>query len=252
MIQRGDFDGIWPLYEMYVDRILPVHRLRSELHFTHDGATIPETVSWFGTRRSQDIGNWQDYEGMGRMPLWFHQNSAVRNHFACSLELTFLALQHWRFVSDEEKPAIARQVIQPLGLDLVTWYAKHYMLGGVNNGVFGDPLPSQPLPQPLPTCDELNLLACAVPSNIPVITPAQSLEAYQDCVNPVIDVGGLLAVVPELEALLSVGAINASSEQQAQLRHLSTHLAALPLGTADMLHNCQAADGSHSVNNCSQ
>ena len=85
MLQRGDFETIWPLYKMYVDRVLPVHRLRSELHFTHDGATIPETVSWYGTRRAQDVGSWQNYQGMGRMPLWFHQNSAVRNHFACSL-----------------------------------------------------------------------------------------------------------------------------------------------------------------------
>lgn len=143
MLQRGDFETIWPLYKMYVDRVLPVHRLRSELHFTHDGATIPETVSWYGTRRAQDVGSWQNYQGMGRMPLWFHQNSAVRNHFACSLELTFLAIQHWRFAPEAEKPRIARSVIQPLGLDLVTWYSKHYMLGGVNNAL------TSPEPPPL-------------------------------------------------------------------------------------------------------
>ena len=83
-----------------------------------------------------------------------------------------------------------------------------------------------------------------MPSNIPVITPAQSLEAYQDCVNPVIDVGGLLAVVPELVAMASSGDINASSEQRAQLKFLSAHLAAIPLGTVDQLNNCPPEDWS--------
>eukprot|EP01051_Picozoa_sp_SAG22_P001274 SAG22_NODE_48_length_24654_cov_4.406394_22_plen_477_part_00 len=234
----------WPLYKMYANMILPVHRLRSEVHFTHDGATVPETVSWYGTRRANDIGPWQNYAGMGRMPLWFHANSAVRNHFACSLELTFMALQHWRFAAERDRPVIAREVIEPLGLDVVTWYSKHYMLGGVNNAVFGDPARNTS------ECVEERLLQCEVPSDIPVITPAQSLEAYQDCVNPVVDVAGLLAIVPALVKSQNENHINASSEQQAQLRYLSSHLAALPLGVPSQLNNCNDT-GARSLNNCS-
>lgn len=168
LLASGDHEMMLPLFHMYRNA-LELARVRTKLYFGHDGACFPETMQFWGTYHNGEMGYGWDREGLG---LWPPQNHYIGNYMSGGLELSAMMLDYYQFTEDD---AFLRDTMLPLLTDIVRYFAEHY-----------------------PT-DENGKMR---------FHPAQALETWWDCVNPLPEVAGLRFVLQQALKLpeASVGA----------------------------------------------
>lgn len=171
-------------------RALPLARERCRKLCGHEGAFFPETMHFWGTYLDRDY--FQDGRDSGLAPH-LPQNRYVRYHHSGSLEVVYLAALFFRYTNDE---AFARQTLIPLAEAVIDYYDLHFPRRG----------------------GKLHLY------------PAQAIEQWWECENPMPEVAGLTAVLGILPTLPEqwVG-----QTRRRQWARLASELPPLPLRRDD-------------------
>ncbi len=161
VLASGDRDLMLPLVEQYVDRHLPLNQYRTQRYFGHGGAYYPETVYFWGDVISRAYG-WQPMEER-EDPL--QQLPWHKWEWVAGLELAYMLLDYYEHTQDRE--FLANKALPTA--DAVTRFFDEYFS----------------------TSDEGKL----------ILNPAQALESWWECTNPMSEVAGLQAVLDRLIAL---------------------------------------------------
>lgn len=114
LVATGDYDLLKPWFKMYTDA-LPMARERTRLYYRHDGASLPETMYFWGVPRLQDFGK--------NNPTNTIQSNWQRYHIQGTLEVAAEMLDYYEYSGDE---AFARAVLLPFADAIVTYYDQHW------------------------------------------------------------------------------------------------------------------------------
>lgn len=188
MLASGDFDMMQPWFRMYLDA-LPLAQRRTEIYYSHGGAFFPETMYFWGAYFNNSSGYGWDREGE---PLGRTVNRYIRYHWQGGIELTAVMLDYYAFTKDRE---FLHKTLLPLAGDIIEFYEKHY---------------------PRETNGRL------------LIAPAQALETWWDCENPLPEIAGLQFVLPRLLDLPDAQVL-----QRKAWRDLLAALPPVPMREAD-------------------
>jgi alpha-L-fucosidase 2 len=114
LITTGDFDLLKPWFDLYLNA-LPLAKDRTQIYFHHDGASLPETMFFWGLPNLNDFGwnnssvelksNWQRY------------------HIQGTLEVIDQMLDEYDLTQDA---SFARSNIVPFADAIVTYYDEHW------------------------------------------------------------------------------------------------------------------------------
>ncbi|MCY2989300.1 MAG: DUF5703 domain-containing protein [Planctomycetota bacterium] len=158
----GDFDLMQPLFQMYVDDLLPLGLQRTRRYLQHDGAYIPECIYFWGAMFSETYG-WTPFEQRGEDKL---QSSRWHKwEWVAGPELVCLLLDCYDHTQDE---AFFHARVLPTAQAVLTFFDQQYPV------------------------DEQGKL---------VMHPSQALETWWECTNPMPELAGLHAVTQRLLAL---------------------------------------------------
>ncbi|MGH7976932.1 MAG: DUF5703 domain-containing protein [Limisphaerales bacterium] len=114
LIETGDFDLLKPWFDMYVHD-LPLAKDRTRIYFHHDGASLPETMLFWGLPNLNDFG-WNN-------PTTEIQSHWQRYHIQGTLEVIAQMLDEYDVTQNAD---FARKDIVPFADAIVTYYAEHW------------------------------------------------------------------------------------------------------------------------------
>lgn len=158
----GDTELMEPLFRLYVDDLLPVNRYRTQRYFGfEDAAYYIECLHFWGDVFNESYG-WTP-RTQRKDPL--QQGGWHKWEWVAGPELVYMMLDAWEHTGDE---ALLRQRILPTARAVLRFFDHYY-----------------------PTNAAGRL----------VMHPAQALETWWDCTNPMPEVAGLRAVTARLLAL---------------------------------------------------
>lgn len=181
MLASGDHDLMLPLFGMYRE-MLPFARQRTRNYFGHEGAFFPETLHFWGAYFNGGSG--YGWERAGE-PVGRTANRYIRYYWSGGLELIAMLLDYCAFTGEER---ILQQDALPLAQEVLDFYARHF--------------PREPNGRIL-------------------FAPAQALETWWECENPLPEVAGLHFVLSQLlrlpDGLLSRAQTDAWRQLQAAL-----------------------------------
>lgn len=162
MCACGDSEWMQPLFQMYARDLMPLFEHRTKKYFGHEGMFIPECIYFWGDVFSETYG-WTPFEERGEDKL---QTSRWHKwEWVSGLELAWLLLDYCEYTEDE---AFFRDTALPAIRSVLTFFDRHYPVG--NDGKL-------------------------------VMHPAQALETWWDCTNPMPEIAGLHAVTGRLLAM---------------------------------------------------
>jgi len=161
MCAAGDFEMMEPLLRMYVDEILPLARYRTRRYFGHGGAYYPECIQFWGDVFNETYG-WQPFEER-RDPL--QASGWHKWEWVSGPELVFMTFDLYDYTCDE---SLLEDRLLPVADAVLTYFDEHY------------------------ETDADGKL---------VMHPAQALETWWDCTNPMPELAGLHALTARLLAL---------------------------------------------------
>ena len=162
MCASGDFEMMRPLFRMYADDLLPLHKFRTKRYTGHDGAFIPECMYFWGPTFTATYG-WTPFEERGEDKL--QESGWHKWEWVSGPELVWMMLDYYEYVEDV---AFLRRTLLPTAQAVLTFFDQHY------------------------DTDERGKL---------VMHPSQAAETWWDCTNPTPEVAGLHAVTARLLAL---------------------------------------------------
>jgi alpha-L-fucosidase 2 len=114
LIATGDFDLLKPWFDMYL-QALPLAQDRTRIYFHHDGASLPETMLFWGLPNLNDFG-WDN-------PATEPQSHWQRYHIQGTLEVISQMLDEYDITQDA---AFAGKNIVPFADAIVTFYDEHW------------------------------------------------------------------------------------------------------------------------------
>jgi alpha-L-fucosidase 2 len=114
LIKTGDFDLLKPWLDMYVHD-LPLAEDRTRIYYHHGGASLPETMLFWGLPNLNDFG-WNN-------PTDEIQSHWQRYHIQGTLEVISQMLDEYDITRDAD---FARTDIVPFGDAIVTYYTEHW------------------------------------------------------------------------------------------------------------------------------
>lgn len=161
MCASGDFDMLDPLFRMYGRELMPLFKFRTRRYLNHDGAYIPECIYFWGDMFTETYG-WQPADQRE------DKLQASRWHkweWVSGLELVGLMLDYYEHTGDGK---FLSDTALPTAREILTFFDQHYKTG---------------------------------PDGKLVMHPAQALETWWDCVNPMPELAGLHAATARLLAL---------------------------------------------------
>ncbi len=161
---------------------------RTKAYFNHDGAFFPETMYFWGAYANSNYG----WNREGKSPGWV-ENTYIRNYFTGNLELLAMGLDYAAYFPNDKQ--FVRSLLAPLAEAIIIFFDQHYER------------------------DSDGRLR---------LSPSQSLETWQEAVNPLPDVAGLKYVLPRISA----EKIPLSKPGQTALKKLLQQLPEIP--TADV------------------
>lgn len=161
LFASGDTDLMHPLFEQYVDRFLPLNLYRTRHYFQHGGAYYIECVHFWGDAFNEVYG-WTPF---AQREDKLQQSRWHKWEWVGGLELAYLLLDYYEHTGDV---AFARNQAIPTADAVVRFFDEHYEV------------------------DRRGKL---------VLHPAQALETWWQCTNPMPEVAGLTAVTDRLLAL---------------------------------------------------
>ena len=209
MCTSGDFDLLEPLYRMYCGDVLEMARYRTKHYFGHDGAYFNECVYFWGAAFNESYG-WTPRE---KRTVVENESRWHRWEWQGGIELLYMLLDHYEHTLDEK---LLKERVLPLAHEILTFYDQHY-------GV-----------------DERGKI---------IMEPAQALETWWDCRNPMPEVSGILAVT---ERLLNLAGDKVSPEEKALWQRMHDKMPELPTREVDGVRMLAAAErfaDKHNIEN---
>ena len=185
MCTSGDFDLLEPLYKMYTGDVLELAKYRTQRYFGHAGAYLNECVYFWGAAFNESYG-WTPRE---KRTVVENESRWHRWEWQGGIELLHMMLDHYEHTLDE---VLLREKLLPIAHEILTFYDLHYPV------------------------DESGKI---------VMEPAQALETWWDCRNPMPEIAGLLAVT---ERLLALAGDKAGGEKKALWERLHMKMPDLP------------------------
>ena len=161
MCAAGDYEMLRPLFRMYAQDLLALWRYRTQRYFGYDGIFFSECVYFWGDVFTETYG-WTPYAER-EDPL--QESRYHKWEWVGGLELIFLMLD---FFDHQQDLPFLQETLLPFA-NLTLEFFDHYY----------------------PTNDQGKL----------VMHPAQALETWWDCTNPLPEIAGLRAVAQRLLAL---------------------------------------------------
>ncbi|MCX7818710.1 MAG: DUF5703 domain-containing protein [Kiritimatiellae bacterium] len=161
MCASGDLDLMQPLVRMYVDDMLPLCVHRTHRYLGHRGAFYPECVYFWGAIFSETYG-WTPFEERTDK---LQQSRWHKWEWVAGPELAWMLLDLWEHAPDEE---FFRTKVLPTCREVLRFFEEHYRVGADGRLV---------------------------------MEPAQALETWWDCTNPMPELAGCIAVSERLLAL---------------------------------------------------
>jgi len=161
MCTSGDFDLLEPLYKMYTGDVLEMAKYRTQWYFGHAGTYLHECVYFWGAAFNESYG-WTPRE---IRTVVENESRWHRWEWQGGIELLHMMLDHYEHTLDE---ALLREKLLPFAHEILIFYDLHYPM------------------------DESGKI---------VMEPAQALETWWDCRNPMPEIAGILAVTERLLAL---------------------------------------------------
>jgi hypothetical protein len=190
MLAAGDFDLMQPLFTMY-RQMLPLAKARTRIYFGHEGAFFPETMHFWGAYHNGEMGYGWDRR---TEPFGRVANRYIRYHWSSGLELLAMILDYHVFFNSKE---LLHSTLFPIADAVLEFYTRHYPLE---------------------------------PNGRLLLTPAQALETWWECENPMPEVAGLHFV---LDRLLSLPASVVGDTRLAVWRALRAKLPPVPRREVD-------------------
>ncbi len=162
MLAAGDFELMQPLFAMYRNA-LPLARARTQIYFDHGGAFFPETMHFWGAYHNGEFGYGWDRadEPFGRTA-----NRYIRFYWCGGIELTAMMLDYYALTQDRD---FLQTTLVPMAESILEFYAQHYPREPGNGRI--------------------------------LFAPAQALETWWECENPMPEVAGLRFVLAQLLAM---------------------------------------------------
>jgi hypothetical protein len=114
LLATGDYDLLQPWFQMYMNA-LPLAKDRMQLYYQHAGASLPETMYFFGLPRLGDFGK--------NNPSNVIESRWQRYHIQGTLEVIAQMLDYYDHTGDEN---FARTKLIPFADAIVTFYDQHY------------------------------------------------------------------------------------------------------------------------------
>jgi alpha-L-fucosidase 2 len=196
MPTAGDTDLMKPLFKMYAD-VMPMALARTKLYFNHGGIYFPETMYFWGTYEPVDYGC-----SRGNPPLarWITENTWIRYHITGGLEVIAMMFDYYWHTGDDQ---FGREVLVPFCAHTLTFYESHY----------GPDLAGKI-----------------------ILTPAQSLETYQDVINPTTDLAGLISMTENVMKLPD----SLAGPLKSKFQQFSSTIPPIPLSnTTNLIGKCK-------------
>lgn len=161
MCASGDFDLMQPLFRMYGKDLMPLFKHRTLRHVGHDGAYIPECVYFWGDIIATAYG-WTPFE---QRTDKLQASPWHKWEWVAGLELVFVMLDYYEHTLDR---TFLRKMLLPTAHEILVFFDRQYQTG--KDGKL-------------------------------VIHPAQALETWWNCTNPMCITAGLHAVTGRLLSL---------------------------------------------------
>jgi len=161
MCASGDFDLLEPLYKMYTGDVLEMAKYRTRRYFGHAGAYLNECAYFWGAAFNESYG-WTPRE---KRTVVENESRWHRWEWQGGIELLHMMLDHYEHTLDM---ALLAEKLLPFAHEILTFYDLHYPV------------------------DESGKI---------VMEPAQALETWWDCRNPMPEIAGILAVTERLQTL---------------------------------------------------
>ena len=185
MCTSGDFDLLEPLYRMYTGDVLEMAKYRTQRYFGHAGAYLNECVYFWGAAFNESYG-WTPRE---KRTVVENESRWHRWEWQGGIELLHMMLDHYEYTLDE---ALLRSRLLPFAHEILTFYDVHYPVD--ENGKI-------------------------------IMEPAQALETWWDCRNPMPEISGILAVT---ERLLALAGDKVGADEKALWERLQSEMPGLP------------------------
>ena len=185
MCAAGDFEMMEPLMRMYVDDLLPLARYRTRHYFGHGGAYYPECIQFWGDVFNETYG-WTPFDEREDK---LQTSGWHKWEWVCGLELVFMMFDYYDYTLDE---ALLKNRLLPAAHEVLTFFDEHY------------------------STDASGRL---------VMHPAQAVETWWDCTNPMPELAGLHALTARL---LKLPESLTTTEQRAFWTALQKKLPPLP------------------------
>ncbi|OGD21730.1 MAG: hypothetical protein A2W03_18185 [Candidatus Aminicenantes bacterium RBG_16_63_16] len=199
MCTSGDFDLMAPLFRMYCRDILEMAKYRTRHYLGHAGAYLNECVYFWGPAFNESYG-WTPRE---KRTVKVNESRWHRWEFQGGLELAHMMLDYYEHTGDEK---FLRETLLPFSREILTFYDLHYAVD--DNGKI-------------------------------VMEPAQALETWWDCRNPMPEIAGILAVTERLAALAGE---KAGTEELDLWRRLRDKMPVLPTRVENGIRMLAAAE----------
>jgi hypothetical protein len=210
MCAAGDFEMLDALFRMYGRDLMPLCTFRTQRYLGHAGAYIPECVYFWGDMFTETYG-WQPYAERADK---LQTNGYHKWEWVSGLELVGLMLDYYEHTQNQN---FLQEMVLPTAHEILTFFDQHYRTG---------------------------------PDGRLVMHPAQALETWWDCTNPMPEVAGLHAAV---RRLLALGDDRTSTAERAFWQRLQKKLPELPTmqseGGRRMLAPAQEFKIKHNIEN---
>jgi alpha-L-fucosidase 2 len=190
MCASGDFDLMAPLFRMYGGDILDMAKYRTKHYLGHAGAYLNECVYFWGAAFNESYG-WTPRE---KRKVKVNESRWHRWEFQGGIELVQMMLDYYEHTQDE---AFLRERLIPFAREILTFYDLHYKVDA---------------------------------SGKIMMEPAQALETWWDCRNPMPEIAGILSVT---ERLMALAGERAGGTDAALWRRLRDKMPGLPTRVAD-------------------
>jgi hypothetical protein len=161
MCTSGDFDLMEPLFRIYTGDLLEMAKYRTQHYLGHAGAYLNECVYFWGAAFNESYG-WTPRE---KRTVKVNESRWHRWEFQGGLELAQMMIDFYEHTLDEK---FLREKLIPFTHEILTFYDVHYPVDGKGKIV---------------------------------MEPAQALETWWDCRNPMPEIAGILTVTERLAAL---------------------------------------------------
>ncbi len=161
MLTSGDVEMTNPLYKMYCQDLFDYHKYRTRRHTGHGGIYVPECIYFWGEMFAETYGETPYEEREDKL----QDNRYHKWEWVSGLEMSYMMLDRYEHTLDE---AFLKETTIPFATEVLTFFVEHYDV------------------------DEDGTL---------VMHPAQALETWWECTNPMDPVAGMQAVTDRLLGL---------------------------------------------------